>query len=247
MRKLLFLAIVIAGVACEPRQGKIANETPLTGSDQDIHEVMITEVVPAPSYTYIRANENGAEIWMAVTSPDIETGKKYYYSKPLEMTNFKSKELDRTFESILFINKLVADPSELAVKKVTPNADGTKPKTAPSRQEGLSIEPEEGVVTIEELFANKAAYVGKTVKVKGLVTKFNAGIMERNWVHIQDGTGSDTNFDLTITTEAMVSTGQMVVFEGVLSLDKDFGYGYKYDVLIEKATLQATKPDMKVN
>lgn len=247
MKKLLLIATIIAVASCEPRQGKIANETPIAGAEQDVHEVMITEIVAAPSYTYLKADEKGMEIWMAVTQSDIETGKKYYYSKPLEMTNFKSKELDRTFESILFINKLVSDPSELASKKVAPNSDGTKPKASPNRQEGLSIEPEDGVINIQELYANKSAYVDKTVKVKGLVTKFNAGIMERNWVHIQDGTGNDKEFDLTITTEDMVSTGQIVVFEGIVSLDKDFGYGYKYDLIIEKATLQSPKPEVKVN
>jgi hypothetical protein len=103
------------------------------------------------------------------------------------------------------------------------------------------------LINIQELYANKSSYVDKTVKVKGLVTKFNAGIMERNWVHIQDGTGNDKNFDLTITTEDMVSAGQIVVFEGMVSLDKDFGYGYKYDLIIEKATLQSQKPEVKVN
>ncbi|MDZ7606726.1 MAG: hypothetical protein U5K79_14315 [Cyclobacteriaceae bacterium] len=58
-----------------------------------MHEVMVTEILPAPSYTYLKADENGTEVWMAITQTDIETGKKYYYSKPLEMTNFKSKEL----------------------------------------------------------------------------------------------------------------------------------------------------------
>lgn len=247
MKKLLFITAVFAVVSCEPRQGKIASETPVATSEQGIHEVIITEVVPASSYTYLKADENGKEVWMAVSLSDVETGKKYYYSKPLEMTNFKSKELNRTFESILFINKLVSDPAELTGNKTAQSATGTKPKQAPERQQGLSIEREEGIVSIEELYANKAAYADKTVKVKGLVTKFNAGIMERNWVHIQDGTGNDTSFDLTITTEDMVSAGQIVVFEGVLSLDKDFGYGYKYDVIIEKATLQSTKQDVKVN
>jgi len=247
MKKLLFIATVIAVVSCEPRQGKIANETPNAGADQDIHEVMITEIVQAPSYTYLKATENGSEIWMAINQSEIETGKKYYYSKPLEMSNFKSKELDRTFESILFINKLVADPEELTIKKMAPNANGTNQKTAPTRQEGLSIEPEEGGVTIEELYANKSSFVDKAVKVKGMVTKFNAGIMGRNWVHIQDGTGNDTSFDLAITTEDMVSAGQIVTFEGTVSLDKDFGYGYKYDLIVEKATLQSSNPAMKVN
>ncbi|MDZ7606727.1 MAG: hypothetical protein U5K79_14320 [Cyclobacteriaceae bacterium] len=68
---------------------------------------------------------------------------------------------------------------------MAPNSDGSRPKSSPDRQEGLSIEPEAGVTNIQELYANKSAYANKTVKVKGLVTKFNAGINgKRNWVHI---------------------------------------------------------------
>ena len=247
MKKLLFITVLIVAVSCEPRQGKTVDETPVSNVEQDVHEITITEIVQAPSYTYLKGSENGAEIWMAASQGDFEVGKKYYYSKPLEMTNFKSKELDRTFESILFINKLVTDPAEFTTKMIAPGANGTKAKSTPERQEGLAIEPEEGVTSIQDIYANKATYTDKKVKVKGLVTKFNAGIMERNWVHIQDGTGDDTNFDLTITTEDMVSTGQIVVFEGVLALDKDFGYGYKYDVIIENASLKSNKLETKVN
>jgi len=246
MKNLTLIIALLIAVSCEPRQGKSVDETPISNVGQDVHEITITEIVQAPSYTYLKGSENGAEIWMAASQGDFEVGKKYYYSKPLEMTNFKSKELDRTFESILFINKLVADPAEFAEKKMTPGMSGNK-KSAPERQEGLTIEHEDGVTTVQDLYANKSAYANKTVKVKGLVTKFNAGIMERNWVHIQDGTGDDTNFDLTITTEDMVNTGQIVVFEGVVSLDKDFGYGYKYDVIVENASLKSNKPVTKVN
>jgi hypothetical protein len=248
MKRLLSIFIVLAFIACEPRQGKNVDQAPPTSeNNQDVHEAVITEIIQAPSYTYARATENGSEFWMAVGASEIEVGKTYFYSQPLEMTNFKSKELDRTFESILFINKLVSDPSELTAKKASPHPDGAKAKDAIGRQPDLVIEPQDGVITIGELYANKSAYANKTVKVKGLVTKFNAGIMERNWVHIQDGTGSDTGYDLTITTEAMVSTGQIVVFEGVFSLDKDFGYGYKYDLIIEKAILDADNSDKKPN
>ena len=32
--------------------------------------------------------------------------------------------------------------------------------------------------------------------------------------------------------------GDIVTFEGKLVLNKDFGYGYKYDYLVEKATIK---------
>ena len=43
------------------------------------------------------------------------------------------------------------------------------------------------------------------------------------------------NFDLTVTTQDVVLLGDTVTFEGTLKLDKDFGAGYLYPVIIEDA------------
>ena len=61
--------------------------------------------------------------------------------------------------------------------------------------------------------------------------------MNKNWVHLQDGTKDGTNFDLTITTLDSVKAGDIVVFEGKVTLDKDFGAGYFYEVILEDAKL----------
>ncbi len=60
--------------------------------------------------------------------------------------------------------------------------------------------------------------------------------MELNWVHIQDGTEFEGKFDLTVTSTESFKVGSVVTLEGVLALNKDFGYGYSYEVLLEKAT-----------
>jgi hypothetical protein len=99
----------------------------------------------------------------------------------------------------------------------------------------VTVEPCQDCITIAKLFEGKKSFSGKTIKVKGKVTKFNPSIMGKNWVHIQDGTEFQGDFDLTITTDAMVSVGEVVTFEGKLSLDKDFGYGYTYKVLLEES------------
>jgi hypothetical protein len=90
------------------------------------------------------------------------------------------------------------------------------------------------------VFAKQAALSGKSVTVRGTVMKFNSGIMDRNWLHIQDGSGTadaKTN-DLTITTAADVKVGDVVTLTGLVGTKKDFGSGYAYDVIIEKATLK---------
>ena len=97
----------------------------------------------------------------------------------------------------------------------------------------VKVEPCSECITIAKLLADKQAFAGKTIKVKGQVTKYNSGIMGKNWVHIQDGSEFNGSFDLTITTDITTSVGETITVEGKIVLDKDFGYGYFYEVLME--------------
>ena len=102
-----------------------------------------------------------------------------------------------------------------------------------SEKINIDIEPCEGCITIADLLSGKKSYSGKVVKIKGKVTKFNPAIMEKNWVHIQDGTDFRNEFDITVTTNVFVTVGDTITFEGKIALDQDFGYGYVYKVLME--------------
>jgi hypothetical protein len=101
----------------------------------------------------------------------------------------------------------------------------------------VKIEPCSGCTAISNLLSNKQSLSGKLIRVKGVVTKFNPQIMGKNWIHIQDGSEFQGGFDLTITSDKSVSIGDTVTFEGKLALDKDFGYGYFYPVLMEDGNL----------
>ncbi|MDP3002330.1 MAG: hypothetical protein Q8N38_04275 [Bacteroidales bacterium] len=97
----------------------------------------------------------------------------------------------------------------------------------------IVVEPCGECITIAKLLADKKSYSGKVIKIKGKVTKFNPAIMGKNWVHIQDGSEFQGGFDLTITTDIQAAVGETITFEGKIVLDKDFGYGYFYNVLME--------------
>ena len=101
-----------------------------------------------------------------------------------------------------------------------------------------SIPVAEGGVTIEGLFAKKTDFVGKPVTVRGKVVKATPGVMGTNWYHIQDGTGAAGSNDLTVTSDGVAKVGDVVVIAGTVATDKDFGMGYTYDVIVEKATLK---------
>jgi len=87
----------------------------------------------------------------------------------------------------------------------------------------------------------RKALSGKSIKVRGRVVKFNGGILGRNWIHIQDGTGSpkEGTDDLTVTSDAAATVGSVVTFAGTIAVDKDFGAGYAYPVMLESGAIVA--------
>jgi len=94
--------------------------------------------------------------------------------------------------------------------------------------------------TVAEIYAQKAQLKDKKVTVRGKVVKYNAGIMGKNWLHLQDGTGNKDkkDNDVTVTSASTdAQAGDVVTVIGVVRLDKDFGAGYAYPVIIEDATL----------
>lgn len=106
--------------------------------------------------------------------------------------------------------------------------------TVKTEKMNVAVEPCKECITISNLLANKKTYSGKVIRVKGQVTKYNPEIMGKNWVHIQDGSEFEGGYDLTVTTDKEVKVGETITFEGKIVLDKDFGYGYFYNVLMEE-------------
>ncbi len=93
--------------------------------------------------------------------------------------------------------------------------------------------------TVGDLYKEKAALNGKLVTLQGKVVKVNNQIMQRNFLHLQDGTGSadDGSNDITVTSQETANVGDQVTVTGTLVIDHDFGSGYMYPLLVEKATI----------
>jgi hypothetical protein len=96
-------------------------------------------------------------------------------------------------------------------------------------------EKAEGGYSVAEIFASKADLKDKMVILRGKVVKFNPEIMGKNWLHVQDGSGETGTNDITVTSAARAKVGDTVLVKGKLSLDRDFGFGYKYALIIEDA------------
>lgn len=202
-----------------------------------LHEVTAEKALQAKAYTYLFVKEGDQQYWVAVNKMEPVIGGTYYYADAMEMKDFRSTDLDTTFAQVFFIQKL-SDSKEAAAPASAQSMANPHMKTGRKEiamDETAKVAPAEGGITIGQLFGGKADYSGKKVIVSGKVVKVNNGIMDRNWVHIQDGTNANGEFDLTLTTDASVEVGDVVTFEGTVALDKDFGAGYFYDVIVEGA------------
>lgn len=92
-------------------------------------------------------------------------------------------------------------------------------------------------LTVAEIYAEKDGLAGTVVKVRAKVVKFNSQIMGRNWAHVQDGSGSSGTNDLTVTTTDFAKIGDTVLVSGKITLNKDFGSGYKYPLIVEDGSV----------
>ncbi len=100
---------------------------------------------------------------------------------------------------------------------------------------------ESGLKTVEALNKNKATLEGQTVSAQGKVVKVSNGIMGRNFVHVQDGTGDADNNNLIVTSKETANVGDQVTVSGVVAVNREFGAGYNYPLLIEEASIVVQK------
>lgn len=228
---VFFSVLVLFSCKDKATYSKIENKNVSTKSK--VHEIVVSEVLDGGNYTYLNVNENGNKYWMAVLSTPAKVGGTYYYDGGVVMKDFESKVLKRTFDFITFADRI------RTTEKVTME---NKPKTSHSHDEAsvneiVKIEQPENGTSIENLFSQKKSFSKKEIVVKGKVIKVNNGILKKNWVHISDGTQFEIYKSLTITTLEEVKVGDVVTFKGVVILDKDFGAGYVYDLILEDGKL----------
>jgi len=233
-RLLTVVIVAITMIACQnSEEKKTPKEATYAG-----HKVTVVEAINGKTYTYIRVTENGSEHWAAITKRKTQVGEILYYIDALEMQNFESKEMGRTFETIRFVSKISNKPIPMGGAMASSKARSGKPDLLKSE---ISIESAAGGITIAELYSNRESYRDKEVIIRGKVVKYNAEIMGWNWAHIQDGTSDNENFDLTITTHEKLKVGDVVTLKGTIAISKDIGAGYFYEVIMESAATVKTK------
>lgn len=95
--------------------------------------------------------------------------------------------------------------------------------------------------TVAQVHQNKAALAGQTISATGTVVKANNGIKGYNFVHVQDGTGSEGSNRLIARSKQTATVGSKVTISGTVVVDKDMGGGYFYPLIIEEASITPAK------
>jgi hypothetical protein len=218
----------------------------------------VLETMDAGGYTYVRLDTGRDTIWVATAPIAVKVGQLLTVPLEMPMENFHAAKLGRDFPLIYFASRVSHGREPLPPRPAMPTAaeraaagqapsGSTMPPGHPPVGAGAAasvgvtevIAPPTGGLSVADLWARRAALAGTRVVVRGKVVKFLGGIMGRNWLHLQDGTGSakDGTHDVTVTTDGDAKPGDVVTATGTLAIDKDFGAGYKYGAIVESATL----------
>lgn len=196
----------------------------------------VAETMDAGGYTYFKVAQGSDFVWVASGPQKTKVGDVVSFKAGAVMTDFYSKTLKRTFKKIVFSDGPVKGGTAAPAGKSAPS-HGSKPALLT-----VKVAKAEGpdAYTVSEIFSRRKELAGKTVLVRGKVVKVSMEIMDRNWVHLQDGTGDPkaATHNLLVTTSEMAAVDEMLTARGTVSKDKDFGSGYKYTVLLEKATFK---------
>jgi hypothetical protein len=257
MNRAVLLATVLAASLALPVRAAAPAPTPAPAPAPASISGQVLETTQAAGYTYLRLKTASGEIWAAVAAADVAKGAQVTIARPMTMEKFESRTLNKTFDKIVF-GQLV-DPkappqtaaqgapggmpatsmampgagSAVAAHSAKPGAAAAVPVAKVAKAEGPQGR------TVAEVVGGKATLKDKTVVVRARVVKVNNGIMGKNWVHLQDGSGSaaDGSHDLVVTTQDQTAVGDVVQARGTVRTDVTVGAGYNYPVMIDGATL----------
>ena len=242
---LVFLSLIIIFISC--KRGPDSQEpfslevqTKVVESYEDIrwaeHEVVVKEVHESSNYLYLQVEEGSKTYWIATGPGSVKPGNRYFFNEAVVKRDFTSEKLDRKFDSIYLVTQLLPESRKQELKRMrfNPHDRQADVDSVESMKEGpgtLQVQR----VTLKEIFNNPKQFENQVVEVSGICTKINEGIMERNWIHLKPE-AAETK-EIVATSDSSVGVGETVTLRAMVRLDKDFGAGYVYPILLEDATI----------
>jgi hypothetical protein len=237
--RTLFLAYLALGMSMVTHS-LASEESQALGDRFTSMSGIVMETMNSGGYTYAFIDTKSGSVWVAAPPTSLKTEDEVIAQDGFLMKAFRSNSLDRVFDEIYFVSAIGHLSKGPATAEAIQLPDG-HPDIGKSSEPAFTarpiVEKADGDLTVAALYASRDALKGQKVHLTGVVVKFNSGIMRRNWIHIEDGSGDSAqgNHNLTVTTDEMVEVGETVDLEGVVTLNKDFGAGYRYDLILEDA------------
>jgi hypothetical protein len=239
-----------------PQPAATSTATAPSQAASPIRTGTVIETMDSGGYSYMHVDLGEKQEWVAIPVTTVTVGQRVSYNGAMVMPKFRSKTLDREFDEVVFAGGIIGQQAAPVAGSDSGAADSFTaalgaegaPAMSPGSQKSVTsmievkVDKAEGAnaYSVGELFTKAAELNGQAIKVRGKVMKVSENIMGRNWIHLQDGSGSpdDNSHDLVVTTSIVPDPSwDIVTVEGVLAADKDFGAGYKYAAIVEEATI----------
>lgn len=205
----------------------------------------VLEVLHSSGYTYLLLDVDGFKDWVAIPELYVEVGDEVELNPGTQMGEQTSKTLKKTFKQIIYSSGPTEKYNEKRKVNAHKGADMSAPAPGNKKSEGKIVEglkvekaKSENAYDLAEIFAKRDELQDKIISVRGQVVKVTTGVMNRNWVHIKDGTGENGANKLVVTTKDSANIGDIVTFSGVFHNNVDFGGGYQYAIIMEDAVVK---------
>lgn len=267
MHRITVVALALSAAACgtpqSPAQSAAPSAAPATagaaagssagataGASSGTVRGAVAETMNSGGYTYARLTADGKDTWIAGSEFPVQVGDQLTAAVDMPMENFHSRTLNRDFPLVYFVREVALNGKALTAAApggsmpALAGSHGTEAAAAVEEPEAptliAAVPAVPGSVKIADVWAKRASLSGKPLVLRGQIVKVNLAIMGTNWYHLQDGSGvvKDGTHDLVVTSAAELKTGDVVTVNGTLTTDKDFGAGYSYEAIVERADIR---------
>lgn len=244
MKKIIVVGamLVVLGRGVESAEVCSAAAGNMGGQAEASYTGVVLATTNASRYTYVQINTGKETLWAAGPAFEVKVGDRVSFSGAMLMKNFTSRAMGRKFDELYMCGWIgpagTSAASDASGHAVLPAGHPalTDAKGGASMEIPVIKKPDGGK-TVAEIWAGKAALSGKTVVVRAKVVKVSKAILGMNWMHLRDGSGVEGQNDLVVTTKDEIKVGDIITVSGAVHTDRDLGSGYRYDVIIEAATV----------
>jgi hypothetical protein len=235
---LVAAAVLSVVVFVAPLRAEAKSTKPGVKAEKIVRDLSgtVAETMNSGGYTYVLLDKKGTKTWVVVPDMKVKVGEKVTFQPGFTKHDFTSRTLNRSFSEIVFSGGPASGSGAGSASQT-----GFKPK-GPKIDKTIKLKKAAGpnAYTVAEIFAKRASLNKENVVLRAKVVKDSRNIMGRNWVHLQDGTGTaaKADYELVAVSKDAPAVGEVVTVKGMVYKDKDFGSGYKYRVILEKASIK---------